>query len=370
LVPLSGVPLLAPPRRQWWGNRRRWTAAAAGALLVGAALSGWQMTHTPPEPAAADTETPSARAQRLYNEGVLLLGQRRESQTNLAIRRLQSAVRLVPNFTLAYAALADAYNISGDYGWEKPQVVFPKAKEAAQKALSLDDNLAEAHLALAFVLDAYDGDSRAAEKEYLRALKLKPKLAAAHHWYAWFLVQQGRTKEAAKEIEQAQKLGPVEIIIADNAGKIAYFQRNYTLAVKKHKYALELSPDFRKAHRDLAMVYAEMGNLSDALREAKLAKGLTEDGRDLLAVRAYAYARNSQPQKARDLLTELQPLADQKPLAYEIAAVYAALGEKDRAFTWLQRAIRERAASRAALAVDPRFDSLRKDPRFKTLGKP
>jgi serine/threonine protein kinase/Tfp pilus assembly protein PilF len=371
LAPLSGVPLLAPPQRRWRPNRRHWTFAAVTVLLIGAAISAWQMTHAPvaPDQPPTDAETPTARAQRLYREGILLLGQRRESQTNLAIRRLQSAVGLVRSYPLAYAALADAYNILGDYGWEKPSVVFPAAKEAAQKALTQDADLAEAHLALAFALDAYDGNTAAAEKEFRLALKLKPKLAAAHHWYAWFLAQQGRMKEATKEIEQAQKLGPDEVIIANNAGRIAFFQRDYPLAVKKHKYALELSPDFRKAHRDLAIVYAEMGQLDDALREAKAIKGLSDDGLDQPAVRAYAYARNGKPDKARSQLADLLPMADQKPLAYDIAAIYAALGDKDAAFKWLDRAFRERNASRTALAVDPRFDPLRKDPRFKTIGR-
>jgi Flp pilus assembly protein TadD len=370
LAPFAGMPLLAPPKRAWWRSRRRWTAIAAAALLVGAALSGWEIMHGPSDPPPpTDVESPAAAAQRFYREGLLQLGQRCETQTNLAIRRLQSAVKLAPNFTRAYAALADAYNLSGDYGWEKSDVVFPKAKEAAQKALSQDAKLAEAHLALAFALDTYDADVCAAEKEFQLALTLKPNLAAAHHWYAWFLAQQGQTKLAAKEIEQAQKLGPDQVIIANNAGKIAYFMRNYDLAVKKHLYALELSPDFRKAHRDLALAYAEMGKPDDALRELKAARGLTEDGRDLMAVRAYVYARNGRPEKTRELLVELRALADRKPLAYEIAAVYAALGDKDQAFTWLQRAFHERAAGRTAIRVDPRFESLRSDPRFKTLGK-
>ena len=167
---------------------------------------------------------------------------------------------------------------------------------------------------------------------------MNPKLPAAHHWYAWFLVQQGRPDAAAEQIEQARKLGPDQVVIANNAGKIAYLRRDYLLAIKKHQYALELSPDFRKAHRDLALVYAETGKLDESLRELRRAKGLTDDGRDLLSVQAYAFARNGHARQAHQLLAQLEPLADRKPLAYDIAAVYAALGEKDRAFDWLRRA--------------------------------
>ena len=154
---------------------------------------------------------------------------------------------------------------------------IPRRRTPRERPLVLDDRSAEAHLALALALEAYDCDWKQAEAEYRRALELKPQLPAAHHWYAWFLVQQGRPDEAATHIEEAQRLGPDEVIIANNVGKIHYLRRRYPLAIEKHKYALELSPDFRKAHRDLGLVYAEMGKLDLALGELDQAKGF--DGR-------------------------------------------------------------------------------------------
>ncbi len=346
LAPWGGRGMAAPraaevKEQSRHGRRRGWGLAAAGLLLCGLALWGWQTGWTPSGGAVDEAEAAPPEAQRLYREGVLLLGQRQEPQTRQAIRRLRSAVEVAPDFALAYATLADAYNLCGDYGWAKADEVFPKAKEAAEQALARNPKLAEAHLALAFALDSYDGDSRRAEQEYLEALRLGPKLPAAHHWYAWFLVQHGRPDEAARQIDEAQKLGPDQVIIANNAGKIAYLRRDYSLAVEKHKYALELSPDFRKAHRDLALVYAEMGNLDESLRETDLAKGLTDDGLDLVGVRAYAYARNGRGEAARGLLKRLEASAGQKPLAYEIAAVYAALRENGSALTWLDRAFQD-----------------------------
>ena len=360
----DGIASLAAPGEPSRRGRRRRIAAAVGALLCGLTLAGWSTGWNPFHWLAVETEEPSVEAQGLYSESVAMLSQRRELQNNRAIQRLQEAVELVPDFASAYAALADAYNLAGDYGWGKPDDVFPKAKAAAQKALSLNDKLPEAHLALAFVLDAYDGDSRRAEQEFRRAIQLKPKLAAAHHWYAWFLIQHGQPEKAAEEIDKAQKLGADQVVIADNAGKIAYLRRDYPLAIQKYKHALEINPEFRKAHRDLALVYAETGKLDEALAELDRARGVTADGRDLDYVRAYAYARNGHSRQARDLLARLEPLAYEKPLAYEIAAVYAALGDKDRAFDWLRRAFDEHAAGRAGIGVDPRFDGLRSDPRF------
>jgi serine/threonine protein kinase/tetratricopeptide (TPR) repeat protein len=370
LAPWSGrsvatTPVVGVKASSRRGPRRAWFLATAGLLLCGLALWSSRIEWMHSGDAMSDAEAATPEAQRLYREGVLLLGQRQQPQIRQAIRRLQSAIELAPDFALAYATLADAYNLCGDYGWMKADEAYPKAKEAAQAAVARNPRLAEAHLALAFVLDCYDGDNLQADKEYLEALRLNPKLPAAHHWYAWFLVHQGRTDEAVREIDEAQKLGPDQVIIADNAGKIAYLLRDYPLAVAKHKYALELNPDFRKAHRDLALVYAETGNLDESLREIELAKGLTDDGLDLVSVRAYAYARNGRADAARELLGQLEAAAAEKPLAQDIAAVYAVLGENRCALEWLDRAFQGRVGGRASLAVDPRFDALQTDPRFK-----
>jgi Tfp pilus assembly protein PilF len=288
----------------------------------------------------------------------------------MAVDCFRSAVRADATYVPAQTALADAYNLGGDYGWEMADDVFPKAKKAAGKALALDERRADAHLALAFALEAYDCDWKGAESEYLRALQLDPRLANAQHWYAWFLVQQGRPDEAVVHIDKAQLLAPHDVIIVNNVGKIYYLRRRYAQAEEKHKKALELDPHFCKAHHDLGLVYAEMGRLDDAKNEfGRANKGLTEDDRDLLSGRAYAYARNGHVTIAHRLLAELEPLAAKKPLAYEIATVYAALGEADRAFIWLRRACDEHSASRCGIAVDPRLDGIRRDRRFADLLK-
>ena len=345
----------------------------AGAAACALVLAGGLSAHWWPRPHAT---AESVEANRLYLQGLPLLAQRQEKQWRLAIDRFRRR-RCRPDETYvpAQTALADAYNLGGDYGWEMADVVFPKAKKAAAKALAVDERRADAHLALAFALEAYDGDWKGAEAEYLRALQLDPRLANAHHWYAWFLVQQGRPDEAAVHMEKAQSLAPTDVIIVNNVGKIYYLRRRYAEAVEKHKKALELDSHFCKAHRDLGLVYADMGRLEDALRKFGRAKGLTEDGSDVLSGRAYAYARNGHVTTAHRLLAELEPLAGldpkspKKPLAYEIATVYAALGEADRAFAWLRRACAEHSASRGGLAVDPRLDGIRRDRRFAGLLK-
>ncbi len=314
------------PRRPSWSPGARTAAAAFIGLLLSVAIVGaWIAAHSPSNQPASESPE-QAEATRLYREGERLIGQRKESQARAAIKRLESATAIKPDFALGQTALADAYNLCGDYGWEMADQVFPKAETAARRAIAIDPSLAEAHLALAFTLSAYDCNWRRAEAEYRAAIELNPRLANAHHWYAWFLAERGRTTEATREIEKARELAPDDLIIVNNVGKLRYLARDYAAAVERHKYALELDPDFRKAHRDLALAYAELGpaRLNDALAELKQAEGLTDDGRDLRALRAYAYARNGQPAQVRPLLAQLEPLAKEKPLAYEIATIYAA----------------------------------------------
>ncbi len=166
------------------------------------------------------------------------------------------------------------------------------------------------------------------------------------------------------------------MIIACNAGKIQYYARNYRAAVEKYKEALKLDPDFRKTHWDLGLAYVQLGKRDAALRQFDPAKSLTDDGRDLRAARAYAYASAGDAGQARTMLATLEPLAQRKSIAYEIAAVYAALSQsdkdsaardKDAAFSWLERAFREHSAWRCYIKVDPRLDGLRTDPRFEAF---
>jgi tetratricopeptide (TPR) repeat protein len=353
------------PTARW---RHAVVAAIVLAVLAVAAPVGWHLgirkPAGPPVVAAADPIEANAEALSLYRKALRAIELRQERQMEIAIDSLQSAIRLVPNSPRAYAALADAYNLAGDYGWRMPDDSFLLAKQAAQKALQYDEQMADAHLALAFALTEYDCEWKQAEKAHLRALELAPQSAAAHHWYAWFLVYQRRFDEADKHMKKAQDLARDDIIIACNSGKISYYARAYRVAVGKFQQALEMNEDFRKAHWDLGLTYTQMGRLTDAVREFELAKGLAADGRDLQAALACAYASNNEPAKARELVAKLEPLPATRSLAYEVACVYAALGEKNKAFACLDRSFREKSAWRCYIKVDPRLDPIRTDERF------
>ncbi len=339
------------------------------ALLIGLflvlLLTAWWLLWKPLVPDI------SPGAQRLYDQAVLQLSLRREEPTKNAIKRLQEALDRDPNFLKARIALANAYNLQGDYGWEMPDEVFPKAKANASQVIEADPRSSDAHLAMAFAMNAYDDDWRKSEEEYQEAIKLDPKSVDAHHWYAWFLVQQGHRDLAKDEIELAAKLGASQVIVIANVGRIQYFAGSYDDAVASFEQAIDLDPGFVKAHLDLATTYVELGKLEEVRDQFKLMhdQGLTEDNRDLIAARAYAFARCGKPREARELLTELEALATAKPLAYDIATIYAALGEKDMAFKWLEKTFAQHSPWRVFVKIDPRWNGLRGDERFKTFLK-
>ncbi len=197
-------------------------AAVAGAAILAAIVVGVGWPHWFDErgkgsgtgqhgnvvATAHDPIEDNAEAYALYQKGKHMVDQRQEGLMQSAIDDFQQAVKAVPKSTLAYTKLADAYNLCGDYGWRMADDAFPKAKAAAQAALTLDDRSPDAHLALAFTLIEYDCDWPRAEKEHLRALELAPDSTDAHHWYAWYLVLQRRFDEAEAQMKEAQRLAP------------------------------------------------------------------------------------------------------------------------------------------------------------------
>lgn len=313
--------------------------------------------------------TPKAPAAPAFVQGLSLLEQRQEQQVRLAISKFQQVLKQDPKNARAYAALAEAYNLCGDYGWETPDIAFPKAIEAAQRSLELDNHLAEGRLALAFAAATYECDWLKAEEQFRLTIAAAPKLASAHHWYAWFLLQQHRFDEALAEMETAQSLAPDNLIIVNNVGRLLYFSRRYKEAAERHRAAIELDQDFQKAHMDLGYTLIELGQLDEAISEFDLAVGMSSQGWELKAARAFALARKGNDADAQAILATLTPVAANRGLSLEMAQVYAALGDSDQAFNWLNTAFELKSPGRADVAVDPRLDPLRSDPRFPPLLK-
>jgi len=305
---------------------------------------------------------------QLYLRGRYLWNQRTEEGLQKSIACFQQALSADPSSAASYSALADAYNVLGNWGMVSPKEAYPQAKAAAGQALALNPRLAEAHIALAYAIHLYDWNPSAAEAEFRKGLALNPNYAPGHQWYAVFLASEGRFEEAVAQITRARELDPLSLIIGDVVGWIYALARRNNDAIQEFRKAIELDPRFYPTHYDLGMTYVEMGKYDDALAELEQARSLAGDTPRTLSGLAYACARAQKRSRARDFLARLQELSARRYVPpFDVAVVHAALGERDLAFDWLDKAYEDRHPWLVMLKVTPKVDSLRSDPRFAAL---
>jgi TolB-like protein/DNA-binding winged helix-turn-helix (wHTH) protein/Flp pilus assembly protein TadD len=287
-----------------------------------------------------------------------------------AIDYFRKAIAKDPTYSPAYAGLADALALLGSIGSGAlpPRQAMPQAKAAAMEAVKLDDNLAEGHTSLANIKQSYDWDLDGAEREFKRALELNPGYATAHHWYAHYFLARDQPEQAVAEIRRAQALDPLSVVINVGVGWCLYHARRYDEAIQEYRKALDLNPDFPLTHCTLGMALIQKKSYADALSEFNKANALPGSPTFVIANIAGAYALSGRVAEARRLLAELQQSASQQyvPAIY-IAGVYAALGDKDQAFKWLQQGYAERDDYMIYLRTEPWGDSLRADPRYQRL---
>jgi len=304
----------------------------------------------------------------LYVKGRNAWNKRTTDGINEAMRNFDQALELYPNYALAYAGLADCYNMLGTYGAKPPREAFPKAHDAAIKALAIDNNLAEAHAALAYSTFRGDWNWPEAEKEFKRAISLNDNYASAHQWYANYLAARGRFDEAIKETRRTQELDKTSLIINAHFGIVYYLGHRFDEAIAECKKTVELDPGFFVARRYLGLSYAQKGMYKEAIAEFE--KAIASSGNSPLLKAEYAntLALSGDTNKAQTELNSLMEMSKQRYIsAYHIATIYVGLKDKDRAFLWLDKAFQERADWMVFLNVDPRFDSLHSDPRFQDL---
>lgn len=314
--------------------------------------------------------TDNTRAYQLYLQGRYHWNKRNEDGMRKGIEFLEQAIELDPNYALAYAGLADFFIILGFYGINAPHEVMPRVKAAAQKALAIDDTLAEARISLAYATAAYDWDWVAAEKDYRRAIKLNKNYATAHHWYGEYLAFMGRSDEAAAELERAHDLDPLSLIINVALGWIYYLGRRYDDAIRQLQRTLELDPTFTQARFCLGLACIQRERFAEAITE--LERVISLQGRDpgALAALGFAYGVSGDRANARKLLDEMNEQSAVRYVApYRLAMVCIGMGEKDQAFSWLQKSCEQRDLGLACLKVEAMADSLRSDPRFDDLLK-
>ena len=320
------------------------------------------------EQRSAKHYTESNEAYQLYLKGRFFWNKRTAEALKKSIEYFNQAIDKDPRFALAYAGLADCYVVPANR--LPPREAMPKAKAAAIRALELDETLAEAHASLGRVLAAYDWDWTSAEKEYQRAIELNPRYATAHQWYGGYLAVMGRSNEAIAERKRAVELEPLSPILNFELGLAFYHARNYDQAIEQFQKTLELDQNFPSAHNFLPAAYQQKGMYNEALAEFKKAIPLTR-GSEWTVSRAglgYLYAATGKKSEARTVLNELKQASKQEYVpGTSIALIYAGLGEKDQAFAWLDKGYEQRSFQMQWIQLEPRWDSLRSDPRFESL---
>jgi TolB-like protein/DNA-binding winged helix-turn-helix (wHTH) protein/Flp pilus assembly protein TadD len=309
----------------------------------------------------------TAEAYDLYLKGQYFWNKRTVEGFQRAIDYFQQAIVKDPSYARAYAGLADSYALISGYSGVPQADFMPKARAAALRALEIDDSLPEAHAALALIVQDYDWDWQTADKEYRRAIELNPNYATAHHWYAEHLALLGRFDEALRESDRASQLDPLSLIIASDHGVIFYYSRQYDRAIEQFRAVLEMDPGFSRAGM-MTQAYVEKGLLKDALAFEESRRRMADDGPWTWATLAYVYGRSGQPVQARRALMKLQELNRHQqvdPAPFVSACI--AIGDKDQAFAWLEKAYSQHSYALITLKVEPSYDPLRSDPRFQDL---
>jgi len=312
-------------------------------------------------------EKKQLEAYRLYLKGRNAWNKRTSDALQEAIDFFNQAIAIDPNYGAAYAGLADCYNMLVVYGRLQPKEGFPKAKDAAAKALEIDESSAEAHTSMAFIKFRWDWDRSATDAEFQEAIKLKPAYAPAHQWYSSYLVAVERFDEAIAEAKRTEELEPLSFVGSSHLGWIYYLAGQNDKAIAQCRKILELDPSSFPARRYLGLAYEAKGMHAEAIAEFE--KGVKLSGSPLmLALLGHAYAVAGRTAEAKQVLTDLQQLQDQRYVSpYTVAAIYAGLGDQEQAFKWLERAVEERDIWLMNLKVDPVFAKLRSNRQFTDI---
>lgn len=321
---------------------------------------------------ATDQTTPPStpfqinpEAHEAYLKGLFFFDKFSESGMRTSIQYFQQAIEKEPAYAPPYARMARAYGLLGNFSSIRPEEAYPKEKEAALKALEIDDGLAEARTALGWAKLFYDRDWNGAREEFERAVELSPNLAIAHQGYAVYFVSMGQFDRAQAEILEAQRLDPVNLNIKCDVGWFLFFARRTDESIVRLKEVLAMDPNYSIAHVFLAQAYQQKGMFEEAIVAAQRSVDLFEGNEQRLANLGDAYARAGKKQEARSILARLEIVSrDRYVSPYNTGLIYASLGQTDEALDWLEKACNDRFWMMVFLKVDPRWDSLRSHPRF------
>ena len=314
------------------------------------------------------SSTANPEAYRLYLQGRYWLNKRTEEGLKKGITYFQQAIERDPAYALAYAGLAESHAGLAIYSFVPAKEVLPKAKEAALKAVEIDDTLAEAHASLANAKAVYDWDWSGSESESRRAIELDPNDANSHSLYAMDLLYMGRSEETIAETRRALELDPLSVPVNRSLALDLYIARQYDQAIDQARKTLELDPIFVLAHLDIGNTYVQKSMYKDGIAELERAVAISPGNSIPLSQLGHAYAVAGKKPEAQKVLDQLYVLSKQRYVSpRQMAYIYVGLGEKDRAFGELERAYEDRSIVFSFIKVNPGYDPLRSDPRFADL---
>jgi TolB-like protein/DNA-binding winged helix-turn-helix (wHTH) protein/Flp pilus assembly protein TadD len=321
-------------------------------------------------PRASGGEAPApprdVEAYDLFLRGQYFLNKRTDTDIEAAVTYFEQVTQRDPGFARGWAALASAEVLHAVYSIQPPQELVSRARAAALKALELDPSLAEAHTALALIVQNHDWDWQTAEREFQQAIRLNPSYATAHQWYAEHLMWRGRFDDALRESELARQLDPLSLIIAADNGAILYFSRQYDRAIDKLRSVNAINPNLSRAHL-LVATYANAGRFDQALADEERWRPLVQVPVHW-ATLAYIYGRAGRMADAQRAIRELLQVSRREPVQARVF-IWAYAGVEDTAETlaWLEKASAERSGEMVTLKVNPIYDFLHGDSRFQHL---
>ena len=323
-------------------------------------------------PDVRPTEQLNPEAYEAYTWGAYFLNKRTTRDLLKALDYFQRAIQLDPRYAPAYAGLATCYSLLGSapYTQLPPKESYSKAEAAARKALELDESLAEAHISLGYSLLVYERNYEKARREFERAIQLRPGYATAHDYYAYYLTAMGEMNRAIVERETARRLDPVSPLLTTALGEAYYQNRQFDMAIQMAQKALELDSTYPVSMINLARAYEQAGMHQPARAIYQKMLGFAPDDPGVLALLAHEYAVSGDAPAARKIEARLENMRSQRYVAaLYIALIWTGMGDRDRAFQWLDQAYDEDCEYLVYLSTEPMADPLRSDPRFPQLLK-
>jgi TolB-like protein/Tfp pilus assembly protein PilF len=341
--------------------------ADVAAAVARRTMSTWGLAARNSE-SHADWRSSNSLASEEYLRGRYHLGKRTAEGLQKAQEHFRKAIELDSTYARAYSGLADTYTLLGSYGILPIGESHPLGRQAALKALELDESLAEGHRSLAAITTDYYWDWADGDRHFRRAIELAPNDSTTLQSYAFYLAYTGRPVEALPIAEQACSLDPVSTSAQLNLGVIQYMARRLDEAVRQLERTLDLDRNVGFAHAALGLTYASKGDPERAVAELQKARSLAPTRPDIVAVHGYTLARAGRRADALATLSDIRRLTNPRsPPPFQMAVVYVGLKDWDRAFEWLNKAVETRAWEVPLLKADPAFDSLRSDHRFAPL---